>query len=261
MALDTSFNLIRTAGKNGMGPGELQSASFFSVYKDTIYALGSLNKINVYDNQGMFKREISLTDFHIVPRRFCINNNAIFIAAYDDGKAIVKADLKGKELKNFGSFHPSTEAKHGVGRNFRFLINGNEGEIFSVPLSDPIVEKFSANGELLWRADLSENEYLKEIVAFKKSQDKNTDGINPFFQDVYYKDDKLYLLYIENTANKSACNKVLVLSDFSGKPESGEVLSLADGDEMSWYITFFVYQNSIYAYEGGHGEIHKFIIQ
>jgi len=216
LRLDENLNLINTIGKSGLGPGEFVSPVQFAVWKDTVYSFGGSNRyaLQVFTSDGDFIRSFSTPIWTM--HRFSISNNRVFLASNTRPAPIMVANLSGDSLNAFG--RRIAEERERIDRNARHIGIDSEGNIISTLVSEPFIEKYSPEGELIELFDLTSVTELNNVwsrVAEQKSKLKQGPAapvsvIIMLFPDAYVKDDHLYLLYSSGEDSSSEANVLVI---------------------------------------------------
>jgi hypothetical protein len=219
--IDSSFNLIQKIGNQGRGPGELLHPFNVFNFNNQIYISDAANRrINIYSNKETSKYEfinsINIKYFIQDNKSLLMLNDSCYCCSTPGEAGPIKLiNLKKIENKYFGQFYnviPKIE------RNSRMLTKDSTN-IYSIAVSEPIIEKFNNNCELLNRTNLDENTFFKKTIKENKKTykqyPKNTTAI--LFTDVSVKNDIIYLLVTERLSNGFAQSNKILAVEFSNK--------------------------------------------
>ncbi len=200
MRLDHNLKLMNTIGKSGLGPGEFVSPGQLAIWKDTVYCVGGSNRyaVQVFTSEGDYIRLFQSPVWTL--HRFAISNNRVFLASNTRPAPITVTNLSGDSLNAFG--RRIAEERERIDRNARHIGIDSEGNIISTLVSEPLIEKYSPEGELIELFDLTSVTELNifwSTTAERKSKLKQgppgpVSIIIMLFPDAYVHNDRLYLL-------------------------------------------------------------------
>ena len=171
--LDNNFQIIRTIGRQGKGPGEFSQAPFsFHVNGNRIYGYSSRSKrIQVFSLEGDYLRSIPLDPKHhiwfeglVMDKR---GNLYVTPNLSQNPYSIVKLDSSGTVLKTFGDLLETSYSElQNRKMSSRTIISVENEYLISIGDHVPVIEKYSLEGELLQSVDLSGSPYFSERLKF-----------------------------------------------------------------------------------------------
>ncbi|WP_421876884.1 hypothetical protein [Marinoscillum sp.] len=261
IALDgETYDVRRTYGVPGEGPGEIQGLSAFYLSSDSIYAINQARKevVIFHKNSSIPKRwfsidrSISSSEFDL---SFFVEDEVVFASAPKNGAPLVSVKVSdGLLLKKFGKEFKYGHPTQNLIRNGRHLF-GFENKIISVSDNMPVLEIYSNQGELLVSDDISDNCDVNERLEFIKDQnDIAPNSYYNMFRDVYYDDQKLYLLTISGR-DKPRVNKILVYQVDDNGFTYDRTLQLPG----IWYTALACHNDSqLVIFENGTESLHDF---
>ena len=148
--IDSNYKFVSCFGSPGRGPSEfsLPGPGGATVNNNRLYAIDEENKrINIYDLIGNFVGDIK----GYIPERgrFIINDSVYFgSTSTNDKPPIFKAHISGKLIKRFGN---NQRVLNDVNKNMskNYFLETWKDQIIAICDSDPVIEKYSYNGEFL----------------------------------------------------------------------------------------------------------------
>lgn len=163
LAFDSRDRLLAKFGTAGSGKGEFIHPTTLSSGPDgQIYVrdLGN-DRIEFFDLAGRYTGEIKAQDFS----GFAISGrNEIMVGLPQDGALVTVYDRRGHEIRKIGKLRKTSEfygpASRGDDLRNQVLINrvnlaaGEQGTLYVTFLFAPVVQKYDADGRLLWERRL-----------------------------------------------------------------------------------------------------------
>lgn len=266
LVTNLSLDLLRVVGKEGRGPGEFISVFQTYTKRDKIYTFDYENsRISIHRLNGDYETEIRVTTNNFAAPRFVVDSlNNYFFSTPFEGSSVSYIKKDGTTIHTFGQ-------QFGDTRNVCHIIGGNNGEIFLIYPNFPIIEKYDNVGNLKEQEDLMKIDLVKKsydhIISYfsKMNYDWNRSSISTI-GDVYYDNEKLYLLIAEHPEKEGNdeimyANKVLVYTT-TPNMKFFEVIELAEPNSSDNFITLCVSEenNFLAAFELNSGSICKFIL-
>ena len=146
--------------------------------------------------------------------KFSVDDNGyVYYTDITNNYPITQLDQTGRVIREFGEFQPYENEDHKRALNNRNLVVTEENELLSIWTSVPIIKKFNQEGNLIDELDLS------DFFQFRTNRKLELIKTNPqykyrlafaYYNDVYYSDKKLYLLFIGDYEVPNS-NQVLVI--------------------------------------------------
>ena len=260
VCVDENYNLVKCFGTTGKGPADFNFPGKVEFDNNLMYVMDEDNmKINVYDLSAKFIENITGT----IPRfgSFIVNDSVYFGSKDDYNNPLFMASLEGKMIKEFGNNNRTVE---NVNQNMpkNYLLEKWQNQLVAICESDPVIERYTMDGELLDLYDYSNLKYWEPVIAFIEKKQKEDliagiKGTSMFCLDSYINVDKLYLLIIgyDKTNNMTEANRILILSLTKDKIVPEKILSL---DNEAWYYAICVAGNKLIAFDNIACEIHEY---
>lgn len=257
LCVDTNLNYKYAIGRSGRGPGELIGATGVAVSGDMVYVADGGNKrINVYSLAGEFLASIKAGSSC---RRFTTDTaNSICLCTLNDTIPFVKLDIQGNFVSRFESrSHPCIFPLFNpfVKNSAHLLTDPFTNDLYCVYEFEPVIKKYSGNGRLVNRFDLSEVPFIKDRISkvkniYKDIKRKNRGII--FFDGAYLYNSLIYVLYSSNT--------VLVFDTKNDKMKLVKVLELAEERKktLGVFMSICVYNDNLISHNLSRGEIQVF---
>jgi WD40 repeat protein len=248
ICLDSSYNLIKTFGSPGRGPGEFVTPDQLAVVNDSLYAFDTgTGKILVFTVYGKYCREFYLKECPNVYTRVTISKNGnIFVSTPLLDNSITVYDLNGNIKYGFGNLNKSM----GYSERLRSLCNlqlYNNEFLFAVAYSRPEIKIYGLTGKLISEVDLSNMSAFSNLLKYFNKN--NRQGLHSVIPDVSIFKDDLYLLsasitkgyYYKNLVIKCKFKQTQIIPDcvFTLVPQKGE---------LGKYMYIGVNSNSIIAF-------------
>ena len=266
VCVDLTYKLTHIFGSPGKGPSEFNFPGGCLVNNNRLYAIDEGNRrINIYDLTGGYIGQIK----GVIPHngRFIINDSAYFGSLRDTSKGpIFKADLNGDLIKRFGT---QERVLNNVNQNMprTFFLEMWQDQILAIGKNDPIIERYSINGELIDRFDYLNLKHFDTLIPYLENEQKKSfmetgmGGDISFFVNSYLYDNRLFILLSgwDKSKNNATCNQILVLDVGKEKITPIKILKLEnDNGNEPWYFSFCVTDNRLIAYDNFSYEIHEF---
>jgi|GEM_PF-3928037 len=237
--LDTSLNYIQTIGGKGRAPGELLYPLNVFETREGIVVLDAGNRrLNTYcreESHYSFCDALTVSFLVSENRSVILRDSILFMAMPEKESLFRKIDFFSGDTINFGKFYPKIAD---VERNFRRILLNSEN-LFSVGVSEPIVEVFSFSGECTHYFDFSDNPVFRNtLTEHKEIYKKNPAGTTPvLIVDASITDSTIYLLITERMrGHKIQTSKILALDFKDDKLQISEILDLGQGRYDSFCV-------------------------
>jgi hypothetical protein len=196
LQLGSDLNLLGLINKTGQGPGEFTGVMDMSIVNDSLYLYDrSQAKIVVYDKYNHFIREVSLSEalgFNMAVDQ----HNRIFLSTPNSQNPITMLDANGSKIMSFGYNTVSNESGQ-YRRNNRFLFLNNN-KLIAIAMSEPVLEVYSLDGELINKAELVPIEISEQIARAKRENEAHGEQDVNFFSLIFYDvslyEDSIYLI-------------------------------------------------------------------
>jgi hypothetical protein len=258
IVLDSNYNYFSDFGRSGSGPAEFKGAISQYIFKDTIYVIDDAgHRINIFSEEGLFYKSLTLPPFRNYDNRFAIdNNNNFYFSTIDREYPIIKLDNNAKIISQFGIWIKAKNEKEKRDINKRHILFSSKGFLVCVSVSEPLIEIYNDKGLLLNQLDLSDNKFLQKRLNFVKKQKEkypSKGGTYILFKDCYLEKNELYLLYCDYDKIFGGIYHILMLDIENFEANNIKCFQL---DEKTWYNTFCVFKNSIIAFDSVLGELH-----
>ena len=264
LCTDTEFNLLKTFGQAGKGPGDLINPLGCLVHDGELLVYNAGGKrINRYNtNTCKYIGSIPFKN-HLTSYKY-ISLNEVLIVSYGwEQYPIAMIDLKGNTERAMGSKDHILELNAGMQRNFQFTNVDNKKHFLAICESEPIIEKYSITGEMIGRFNLSEHPLFRDKIK-RFSETRKDPGFHnatfSFITDTYFDKGKLYILTPSfNDDEQKICKMILVFEVTSDEIIPFQNILLNPHND-SWYSSFTVFSDKIIAYDVINYEIHQFEI-
>jgi hypothetical protein len=179
LVVDADGNTLHALGRVGSGRGELLRPSQIRTTATgslVVWDMGN-ERLQVWDLQGKYLRELHLPDFTFFTT---IPSGELVISRPENGAVASVYDINGTFVRKFGALKKTSDIygsdlKKDDDRN-RALINRitltatNDGAMYLAFAYAPIVQKYSADGRLLWETRLAGKE-MEELASLFKSDE------------------------------------------------------------------------------------------
>jgi hypothetical protein len=264
ITIDNNLQYINHFGQHGDGPKELNGISQITISDNRLFVFDDRHRrIAEFTILGEFTSSIPVNNSYSGTYRFVVDHSHnIYITSPDDITPILKINKKGEVVDKLGQHHDFDNSQNFV-RNFRHLLLNEQNQLISVSVTEPIIEIIDLdNTANLFRIELHHHKNLNNRLNFIQNQyNKQPDSRTTYtlFQDVYYSEGHLYLLYMDNPSEDTFnCNKIMKLKLAENNLKPISVFSI--GNDNSMFQSFCINNKSIYAFETNSAEIQKFNI-
>lgn len=195
ICLDSNYNVIRTLGTPGRGPGEFLTPDQFGIINDSLYVYDqSTKKILVFTVDGKYCREFILRKYPKIFSRFAMSKNGeIFVSTPLFEYPITVYDLKGDIKYGVGLKQNDKLSIRERMAGLRHLSLFNDKYIIASVISRPEIEIYSLKGKIVKKMDLSHIDILKDLLNHF-NWNKESGGIPSVFSDMSIYQNNLYLL-------------------------------------------------------------------
>ncbi len=263
LCLDEDYNLIKTYGTEGNGPGEFRGILGARIFDEKLYILDEGHQeIKVLNRSG----DHLMTLDSIMPYRgdFVVVDSLLYGSTFDlSYPPLFISKFVGHEkfTKFYGSHIRMAEGVN-LKRERNFMISKWEDQIIAIGENDPVIERYDLNGRLSNILDLSHLSYFEDYLrSIKEKQKTDKKGIASFIVGSEIKDNMLYLLLAGFNAKdvKDESNHILVCEINEDEVKPLELLKLAtDNGNEAWYYSFTVLGNKLVAFDAFSYELHEF---
>lgn len=187
VVVNDKMQIERDFGRIGSGPGRLFHPGYLDVGRDgTIFVEdGGNERIVKFDQQGNYLGEFRLTDY----QGFAVGaQNELYVGQPDQGHLITVYSSSGKKLRSFGQLKKFSDVHGPAVRDkdiqFRIAFNrvrlttGQNGDLYVSFMLTPLIQKYNAEGTLLFerRLEAPEIDRLLEAIEKKKYIGTKSDG-------------------------------------------------------------------------------------
>jgi hypothetical protein len=258
IVLDTKAHVIKTIGMPGRGPGEFQGISHIVVDNDTIYAQNDGKRcIEILDIDGFIKtvplkRGIQLQ----TTSRFSYLNNTFYLSSVTKENSIVAYDFVSDSIKHLGIINQFANEEYNYYRNERhiFIVEGRY--IIAVSHTNPVIEKYDINGNLLEQFSYKDILPVQKRIKFIENQQSEINSVYELISDAYIESDKIYLILISNEGNAVSSNRILKI-DFRDKMKAAQLYNLDEG----WFSSICITKEHLWAFDGKGGSLVMFSLK
>jgi hypothetical protein len=265
--LDNNFQIIRTIGRQGDGPGEFSQAPFsFHVSENRIYSYRS-GRIQVFSLEGDYLRSIPVDPKHhiwfeglVMDKR---GNFYLTPVLSQNSYAIVKLDSSGTVLKTFGDLlETSYSERQNRQMSSRTIIAVENEYLISIGDHIPVIEKYSLEGELLQSVDLSGSPYFSERLKFiEEHYASGRKGIGDVLVGTDVFNSRLYVVPIEEGAGSLSVNRILEFDTESLGIVRTYTLTDLQGGPLRWVRSFeFVSENELLVFHHTEGVFYRYTL-
>jgi len=252
IVLDSDLNLKERIGENGIAPNEFVRAEKFCTDGNRIYTINDGgNHVKVYEKNSFshninFPKDNELTTW----TRFFYYNNSIFHSVISKNIPAISFDMNGVVSKKVCDF--TTYDNHSLPfHSARHLIKGKKS-FFVIGQVLPIFEEYDLNCKRINSFDLSSIEYIEDIVKKYQNSQQYPDKYFVMIQDVYYSDNKVFLLIASNK-NNYVCNKIIVLI------AENEIKQIAEIElEGKVYLSFCINKKRLFAFNALNAQLEEY---
>lgn len=250
--LDSNLNLINRVGESGIAPNEFVRAESFCVNDNNIYIINDGgNHIKVFNENKFidnidFPKDISLTTW----TRFFYYNNSIFHSVISRNVPAISFDINGvakDKVCDFTKHDTYSLPLHSA----RHLIKGNNS-FFVIGQVLPIFEEYDMQCKRINSFDLTSVESISEVVQVYKNSQQYPDKYFVMIQDVYFSNNKVFLLIGSNKDNY-VCNRIIVLS------VENVIKQIAEFElEGKVYLSFCVNNKRLFAFNALKAQLEEY---
>lgn len=266
--LDNNFQIIRTIGRQGEGPGEFIQAPFsFHVSGNRIYGYRS-GRIQVFSLEGDYLKSIPLDSKHSLSVQGLVMHKRghLYLTpsfSRNNPYSIVKLDSSGTVLKTFGDLlETSYSERQNRQMSSRTIISVENDYLVSIGDHIPVIEKYSLEGELLQSVDLSGSPYFSERLKFiEEHYASGRPGIGHILEATEVFNSRLYVIPIEGGDSSLRVNRILEFDTESlGIVRTYTLLDL-QGDPLRWVGTFeFLSENELLVFHDTEGVFYRYTL-
>ncbi|WP_339698553.1 hypothetical protein [uncultured Roseivirga sp.] len=217
---------------HGFGPDNIKESYHIEYRKNRYYVSDfGKNTFSVFDADRNPLSSINPphSDMSSFLYKFSVDDNGyVYYTDITNNYPITQLDQTGRVIREFGEFQPYENEDHKRALNNRNLVVTEENELLSIWTSVPIIKKFNQEGNLIDELDLS------DFFQFRTNRKLELIKTNPqykyrlafaYYNDVYYSDKKLYLLFIGDYEVPNS-NQVLVIDTSKKRMQIQKVLNL-----------------------------------
>lgn len=267
--LDDNFQIIRTIGSQGEGPGEFIQAPFsFHVSGNRLYSYNSSSKrIQVFSLEGDYLRSIPIDPKHGVWFQGLVmdtqGNLYLTPTLSQNPYSIVKLDSSGTVLKTFGDLlETSYSERKNRQLSSRIIISVENDYLISIGEHIPVIEKYSLEGELLQSVDLSGSPYFSErLKSVEEHYASGRGGIGVILETTEVFNSRLYVIPIEGVTGSLSVNRILEFDTESLGIVRTYTLTNLKGEPLKWVGTFeFVSENELLVFHDTEGVFYRYTL-
>ena len=250
ICLDSNYNVIRTLGTPGRGPGEFLTPDQFGIINDSLYVYDqSTKKILVFTVDGKYCREFILRKYPKIFSRFAMSKNGeIFVSTPLFEYPITVYDLKGDIKYGVGLKQNDKLSIRERMAGLRHLSLFNDKYIIAIVTSRPEIEIYNLKGRIVKKMDLSHIDILKDLLNHF-NWNKESGGIPSVFSDMSIYQNNLYLL-TASFFNGIVYTNVIIKCDLNQlniSPSTTYTLSHREG-KLDLYLYVGATSNSIISF-------------
>lgn len=244
--------------EKGKGPGELSYVSDLSSVNDSLYIYDrSQGKIIVLDNENDFRRDIITEDLKGARNMAVSEDGDIYVSTPFSEKPITVLNNNGNTLFKFGN-KIADPSGFNVYRNEKLLqVTGNK--VLALSSSDPLLEVYSEDGELLESKKIQHSEIQNRVDDINSSYSKPSPyggyKLVVLFEDMKVVGNQVYLLTRTDAEGKTDNNFTLLLKyemKKSGSLNFVKAIKLYGIDQvkrLSGTEIAFINENKVYLYD------------
>ncbi len=247
LCLNTELDVIGTIGQSGPGPAEFSHWPHnFYVTKNSVHAF-DYTSLEVFSHQGEYKRTIQ-APFRAWEGLAVDDEENVFLSPIfgNSESSIVQLDSSGTVVNNFGDLL-ATEGPSRLRwpKSQRILVVVNQQYLMTIGLAIPVVEKYSLNGELIARNDLSQERFFAPRLSYAYEREKDYSredtpiSVTTVASKASVIDDMFYVLIIQGSPSKNVRKNTLLAIDIETlKLERAYELSDQEGEPLRWVTAF-----------------------
>ncbi len=263
--LKENLNVDKIFGGYGGGPGEFRGASYFALFKDSIYAFDMFGKrINVYNANTGYAREFNTNVSLDLINRFAVDPDGnLYLSTNYEKKPITKIDNNGNIVSQFGNWFQK-DGKINKLRNSRH-ISIIDSLIISVGVMVPEIELYDLKGNLVSNYDLSSIKDFNSILKYQEEVYKTNNNDNiayDIINDIYLENNSLFILFstydFKNDVMSS--NQIIQLKVEGINLIPQKVLELVSGEEIVGFQSICINNDTLIAFERLSGKLNVFLI-
>ena len=176
LCLDSKLQVTRVIGKPGEGPGELSMAGMIGFSQGRVFVDSPLNqRLGVFDEQGTFLDWVPTSGLSF-RTRFAVYDEMIFASSSALEKPITVIDTSGNRLYQFGEILVGDFFQEKRARNVKHIgitELSQQPVIVALGFTEPTLELFSLNGDLLHREWFNDHPMLRLRLDYVAQQYKN----------------------------------------------------------------------------------------
>jgi len=251
--LDNNFKLIKTIGRKGEGPGELNGSAQLYVNSDTITVMNEGK--SSFEKYTSIQKHISTV---IYPNfissnseRFFEYNRCLYFGISTAENTICKYNYSANRLEMFGKsrkYHTEMETRI---KNHRHLSKYGKF-IISVPDCQPIIEQYDFEGKLINIFDFSTIKPVSRTLEFIRESKQIENSYFVLNSDIYIYKNSLFVLITNQENEKNVNNnKIIEFKILDDKIVPNRILHLGNG----WFNTFCVSEHGIGTFNATSGNL------
>lgn len=249
-----TLEIVEVFGRKGRGPGEFNGAYFSTADDKNLYVYDSGNqRISVF-NKDDFSHQSTIPMVRNASR-FAVSSNYIYLSSPFTNKEspFMKISINGKvdyfgEWLGFDFF----------GRNmFHILIH--DEKIIAVSHTEPIIQIYNKEGELLDKHNLTDEKYITETLEYTAQFYQHNDNNNrtvALFNDASFYEDYLVLNFYTRPDGGFKTNNYLVYKIEENNLERVAFFETNIGED-GITRTFCIHKNMLYS-NGGQGGLNLY---
>lgn len=217
VVLGKDYKVKKRIGTRGQGPGELLGAAhFYVVNADSIYILNEgKHAIELFVNNEFLKHiPFPKNERLTFCTRFCVENQEIYHSTVSEiSPVIVFGDGNiENHICNYTKYDKPEFSRHST----RHVLKGDKNTFFLIGCVYPVFQVYSFEGKLLKEYDLTEIPWIEEVVDVYNGTVQDPTTYFTMVQDVFYNNNKVYLLVATNKGEQYFCNTICVLDIAEG---------------------------------------------
>jgi len=178
LKLDPSYQITQKIGTKGRGPEETFGAMFVNVQHDIYYLLDRGNKrINTFFEDGTHRKVIKFEESISVLGKFAVDASGnIYISTQSDQHLYTKFDENGRVILPFGTPSSNLPAYLPAYVEMSHLLMLGDDKLLAVNISQPIIDVYDLEGNLLEHYDLTSNPLFANIQEAIKTKYQAHEG-------------------------------------------------------------------------------------
>ena len=225
MVLNNNGILISTVSSQGQGPGELIGPSSLFVHDDTLYVYDDKRKISV------FYKDKYLRSFDVPTglggTRFGLSGKHVIVANLEHPNSLAIVDTHTDSIVHFGQMFDFRSIERNRLRNGRFVLI-QDSFVYAVSDNQPIVEKYSLQGNFIDSYDYSDVKIVNEKLSYVQRMPEEEKSYYILVNDCYLQNNKLYLLLVTRKEDRMQSNIVLEM-DITRTMQVDKIYNLGEG--------------------------------